>query len=635
MHLCRESTGKDSYILIWAILGRMERESLDKAQNRNNSYEYDRKALTDSKIFSILTSFLAVTSDREMPLDSYVGSKTRVFLLGKERRSNMKKITRRNFIRALGLTATTAATAYLMAGCGKQEQSGTEGSQNTNAKPGVVNIGSTSSLTSLNPLLVDGSWMNIYACSLQFRPLAAMQDNEGFVGALADSIRTEDNLTYTIHIDDRATWSDGVPVTADDLVYTMWALSSAKVGNLTLTLTNIEGVDPKLGYRAEGVDSLEGVQKVDDKTVTFKLRTPMSYNVFMTGFAQYILPVPSHKLSQIPEDQLSTSTWFNAPDVVSGPYICTGKDNDHYVTYKANEAYWLGAPQIPLLNIKVVDSAQLLSGLKSGEIDVVPPLLGTISQEDYDTILSLPDVVASYGQRYAVEALFINCERIPNKKIRQALLCSLDRTSLIDGLLNGEADQYDGFAVPAGPYNRGMEATAFDPARAATLVEEAKAEGWDSSTVYDLYLNSGDSLLVQACTVAQQFWSAAGLNVNLNTVDLSTLLGLCVEGKTDLCGVQYTYPPTDPSWDILWLLPSWCRYESDVVTQETDAMWNAENDTAYADALEKIDADMKENVPFINLYINGPLGAVAKRVQGAEALMYGCLNNVESWKLAD
>lgn len=547
----------------------------------------------------------------------------------------MKKITRRNFIRAMGLTATTAASAYLMAGCGSEEQSGSEGSQNSSAKPGVVNIGSTGSLSSLNPLLVDGSWMNMYACALQFRPLAAMQDGVGYVGALADSISTEDNLTYTIHIDDRAVWSDGVPVTADDLVYTMWALSSAKVGNLTLTLTNVEGVDQELGYRAEGVDTLEGVQKVDDKTVALKLREPMSYNVFMTGFAQYIFTVPSHKLRQIPEDQLAESTWFNAPDVVSGPYMCTGKDNDHYVTYKANEAYWLGAPKIPLLNIKIVDSAQLFSGLQSGEIDVIPPLLGTISQEDYNAILALPNVVASYGNRYAVESLFINCERIPNKKIRQALLCSLDRTSLIDGLLDGEGDLYDGFAVPASPYHRGLQATAFDPTRAAALVEEAKAEGWDPATVYDLYLNSGDSLLVQACTVAQQYWSAAGLNVNLNTVDLSTLLGLCVEGKTDISGVQYTYPPVDPSWDILWMLPTWCRYESEVITQSTNAMWNAENDTVYGDALAKIDEDVKENVPIINLYVNGPLGAVSKRVQGAEALMYGCLNNVESWTLAD
>lgn len=69
--------------------------------------------------------------------------------------------------------------------------------------------------------------------------------------------------------------------------------------------------------------------------------------------------------------------------------------------------------------------------------------------------------------------------------------------------------------------------------------------------------------------------------------------------------------------------------------KNVNAMWNAADDAAYADALAAIDQNMKENVPFINLYINGPLGAVSKRVQGAQVLMYGCLNNVETWTLAD
>ncbi len=546
----------------------------------------------------------------------------------------MKKVSRRNFLRALGFTSVATAATCLMSGCGKSSQdAGSNNSQN--AQQGVVNIGSTGSLTTLNPLLVDATWISMYACMLQFRPLVAMQDDAGYVGALADNISTQDNLTYTIHIDDKATWSDGTPVSADDLIYTLWALSSAKVGNLTMSLASIEGVNGANGYREEGVDTISGVNKLDDKTVTVTLKQAMSPNVFKTGYAQYIYVVPKHKLEEIPEDKLAATEWFNAPEVVSGPYICTGKDNNHYVTYKANEAYWLGAPSIPLLNIKIVDSAQLLSGLQSGEIDVVPPLLGVISQEDYEKVLSLPGVDAAYGNRYAAESLFINCNKIPEKEIRQALLCGLDRTTLVTGLLGGEGDLYDGFAVPAGPYNQGMEATAFDAARATALVEEAKAKGWNPGTTYELYLNSGDSLLVQACTVAQQYWAAVGINVKLNTVDLSTLMNLCIEGGGDMYGVQYTYPPADPSWDINWVLPSWCGYVSDTVADSVNAMWDAADDAAYADALAVIDKEMKENVPFINLYVNGPLGAVSKRVQGAEVRMYGALNNVETWTLAE
>ena len=501
------------------------------------------------------------------------------------------------------------------------------------ASADVVNIGSTGSLSTLNPLMVDATWINMYAAMLQFNPLVVMNEDGLFDAMLADRIETEDNLTYTIHIDDAATWSDGQPVTADDLAFTLWALSSSKVANLTMYLGAVVGTDDETGFRPDGADTLEGVQVLDEKTLTIQFKYEMNVNVFKTGYAQYIYPVPRHVLESVDEGELSTSEWFSAPTVVSGPYICTEKDNDHYVSYKANENYWRGAPKIPSLNIKIVEGAQLLSGLKSGEIDVVPPLLGTINQDDYDTVLALDNVNAAYGNRYAVEALFINCNRIPEKEIRQALLCGLDRGTIINGLLGGEADVCDGFAVPAGPYDRGLEATAFDAGKAADLVAAATANGWDPSTTYELYMNSGDTLLTQAAAIAQQYWAAAGINVNLNTVDLSTLMTMCVEGSGDLYGVQYTYPPVDPSWDIQWVLPYWCFYTSDVVDENVAKLSFAMDEAEYGDALYAIDQDVQENVPFINLYVNGPLGAVSKRVKGVTAGMYGCLNNVETWEI--
>jgi peptide/nickel transport system substrate-binding protein len=536
----------------------------------------------------------------------------------------MMKITRRSFLKAAGLTAAAAAAPGLLAGCGAKSSASADN---------TVNIGSTGSLSTLNPLMVDATWINMYAAMLQYNPLVVLDDKGTFQGLLADSITTDDNLTYTIHIDDKAKWSDGQPVSAEDLRFTMWALTSSKVANITMMLTALVGTDDSTGYRAEGVDDIEGVKVVDDKTVTFTFKYEMNSNVFQTGYAQYIYPVPAHKLKDVAEDQLASYDWFSAPDVVSGPYICTEKDNDHYVSYKANDAYWRGAPKIPYLNIKIVEGAQLLSGLQSGEIDVVPPLLGTINQDDYDTVLSLQNVTAAYGSRYAVESLFINCNTIPELEIRQALLCGLDRQAIISGLLNGEGDLCDGFAVPAGPYYRDVTPTAFDAAKAKQLVDAAKAAGWDATKTYNLYLNSGEETLVNAATVAQTYWQAAGINVKLNTVDLSTLMTMCSEGSGDLYGVQYTYPPADPSWDIQWVLPSWCFYASDALTENVAKLTAAADDNAYADALKAIDQEVQENVPFIDLYVNGPLGAVSSRVSGAQATMYGCLYNVETWSI--
>lgn len=551
----------------------------------------------------------------------------------------MKKVSRRNFLKAVGITAAAAAVAGALTGCGSTSSgstaSGSTGASSAGASGAaadVVNIGSTGTLSSINPLLMDATIMMQYACMLQFCPLVALDENAEFSYVLADSIETEDNLTYTVHINDAAAWSDGTPVTADDVKFTITRLASNVIANPNMMLTALVGTDDNTGYLPEGVTELEGVQVVDEKTCTITFKYEMNRVSVLNGYAQYIHVLPAHVLADVPEADLAGYDWFKAPTVVDGPYICTDLDNDHYVSYKANEAYWKGAPQIPYLNIKVVESAQLLSGLQSGEIDYVPPLLGTFNLDDYNTVLALENVNADYGQAYSVESLFLNCKNIP-LEIRQAMLCGLDRQTIIDGLLSGAGEQCDGFAVPEGPYWKGLEPTAFDAARATELVAQATANGWDPTTTYEMYLNSGEETLINAATIVQSFWQAVGIQVNVNPVDLGTLMTMAEGGEGDIYGVQYTYPPVDPSWDIQWVLGSWCFYDNDIIQSNLNTMWNTNDSEAYAEALYAIDQDVQANVPLIDVYVNGTLGAVAKRLSGAKVSTYGCLNAVETWTL--
>ena len=86
-------------------------------------------------------------------------------------------------------------------------------------------------------------------------------------------------------------------------------------------------------------------------------------------------------IEQYSEEELSTADWFNHPDVVSGPFIVTDFDVDHYISYEANKDYWKGAPKIDKLNIKIVDGSQLYAGLQSGEIDITQQTMSDIPQE--------------------------------------------------------------------------------------------------------------------------------------------------------------------------------------------------------------------------------------------------------------
>lgn len=103
-------------------------------------------------------------------------------------------------------------------------------------------IAVTGTIGSLNPLLVDGTEVVKYATSLTFLPLVELNRDVEFVGQLAESITTEDNLTFTIKLNENAAWSDGVPVTSKDVLFTFLLWTSPEVGNTGMNVYTIEGV---------------------------------------------------------------------------------------------------------------------------------------------------------------------------------------------------------------------------------------------------------------------------------------------------------------------------------------------------------------------------------------------------------
>ena len=140
--------------------------------------------------------------------------------------------------------ALATVMALSLAGCkaggndGSQPGSGTAGQSQTGQAPGgaagekIVNIGVTNTLNTLNPLLMDGMEMNKYATGLMFLPLMELDKDMNFEGMLADSVTAEDDRNFLVHIDDKAVWSDGQPVTADDVVYTALRICSPAIGNM-------------------------------------------------------------------------------------------------------------------------------------------------------------------------------------------------------------------------------------------------------------------------------------------------------------------------------------------------------------------------------------------------------------------
>ena len=540
-------------------------------------------------------------------------------------------------VMALGLTACGASNAGAATDETGSAAMSTESASSDTAASGekIINVGVTNTIGSLNPLLLNGGEINKYATGLMFLPLMELDADLNFEGMLADSITTEDNKNFIVHIDDAATWSDGTPVTADDVVYTALRLASPVIGNTAMMYYVFEGVGDD-GFVEEGAESIDGIQKVDDKTVQFTTKEEMPITTFENSYARYLLTLPKHVIEQYSEEELSTAEWFNHPDVVSGPFIVTDFDVDHYISYEANKDYWKGAPKIDKLNIKIVDGSQLYAGLQSGEIDITQQTMSDIPQEDYESVEALDNVEVVYGSPVTNQSVFIQTKNVPDVKVRQAMLYAIDRQQILEELLNGHGEIVDGFLSSASPfYDDSLTPISYDPEKAKALLEEA---GWDGSQTIRFYVNSGDSTFVNAASIIAAEWAAVGIKAEIQTVDFATLMSVAGTEDYDVLAVQYTYAPVDPYPDVAWLLGgegSWTGYSDDTLNEALTKSQLTSDPEETKELFSVVDKKVQEDVPMFSAYVISAQGAVSKRITGAAPSVYGFFNDVQNWDVVE
>ena len=540
-----------------------------------------------------------------------------------------------------------AIMAFSLAACGASgDNSGaapaeskaageTAGAQTGSSGEKIVNVGVTDTLGSLNPLQLNGGEINKYATALMFLPLMELDADLNFQGMVADSITTEDNKNFVVHIDDAAKWSDGTPITAEDVAYTALRLASPVINNTAMMYYVFEGVGDD-GFVEAGADSVAGINVIDEKTVQFTTKEAMSLTTFQNSYARYLLTLPKHVIEKYSEEELATADWFNKPDVISGPFYVTDYDVDHYISYKANPDYWRGAPKLDKLNIKIVDGSQLYAGLQSGEIDITQHTMSVIPPEDYASVETLDNVEVIYGSPVTNQSMFIQTGNIPDVRVRQAMLYAINREQILNELLNGHGEVVDGFLSSASPFfDDSITPVPYDPDKAKALLADA---GWDGSQTLRFYVNSGDSTFVNAATVMVAQWAAVGIKAEVQTVDFATLMSVAGTRDYDILAVQYTYAPVDPYPDVAWLLGgegSWTGYGDAQVDEALRATQLTSDMEETKQLYSTVDKKVQEDVPMISAYIISAQGAVNKRLTGAVPSVYGFFNDVQNWDVAE
>jgi len=225
----------------------------------------------------------------------------------------------------------------------------------------ILKFGETSFDGVFNPVYSNNVY-DAYIVDLVFEGLATVNREAEYVPYLATWELGNDNRTYTFTLADGITFSDGVPMTAEDVFFTYMTVAAPDyTGPRLYAVSGLEGFAE---YAAGEADTLTGIEVIDEKTIafTFKDASPANIQHFTYGIA------PKH----IYEGDMDHFLSFNHTPVGSGKFVLEEYQAGQYLVLNANPDYWNAdrAAKIEGILITIVPDTTKLAALELGQIDL-------------------------------------------------------------------------------------------------------------------------------------------------------------------------------------------------------------------------------------------------------------------------
>jgi len=447
--------------------------------------------------------------------------------------------------------------------------------------------------------------------------------DEDFQALLAQKWEWDGPRTLVFHLDPRARWQDGQPVTAADVEFTFNAYNDSAVGS---------------PYRPK-LHRIASVTQRDSLTAVFRFKERYPEMFYDAVYHMRILP--AHLLRPVPRDQ-----WRNAPfgrqPVGDGPYRFVRWQAAQSIELVADSTFFLGRPGIRRLIWRFTPNLQVaVQQAIADEADVREQLVTPDNVERARAAKQL----AVYTYRGNVYTLLWFNQRSPDdstlphpifadRDVRRALTMAVDRASLLKSAL-GELAK-----VPPGPmsellgiWDPDIRQLPYDTAQAARILS---AHGWrdhDGDGVRDkngqplefhVLVPTTSVLRRQYARLLQEQYRAIGVKVDIDELEAAVVNQRAATGKFDTAILSRANDPSPSSG----IAQSWTRagfggsnfgryYNPELerlvdraVTANTRdqarALWRAAMETVNADA------------PGIFLYALDNVAAVHKRVENVQ-----------------
>ncbi|PES79380.1 ABC transporter substrate-binding protein [Bacillus cereus] len=509
-----------------------------------------------------------------------------------------------------GLLATFLSTSVLLAGCAQEEKSTNEAAKMPKVKDGFIKasdkakspakakerkdtfvIGMPSPGGIFLPHFMENGWDGNITQAI-FAPLVGLDKEGKPIPILAKKWDISENqLTYTFHLKDDVKFSDGSPLTADDVAFTLTLLHDPTYSGATdISQTAIKGGQ---AYKEGKATSIEGIQVIDPKTITITTEKVNAQTLSLIG-GEVISKAYYGK--EYKQGNLEYLKELYGKPMGAGAYKLDKYIPGQEVRFVANENYFEGKPKIEHFIYKITKGDTNLQQFQAGEVDYDGFTTNTETIEQLKD-LGFANINVYTGSSYGYIKMNYKKSYFKDKRVRQAFIYGLERQKVIDTYFQGYASLVN---VPITPVSwayteEGINKYEYNLEKAKKLLDEA---GWKAGSdgirekggqklKVSYFASSASKINDVMIPVMKEDYKKIGVDFNPEYMDFNTMISKVIKGDYDLAMVS-TPMIDDPSGTI----------EEFVSTSKRnyDGYHNPKVDELAKQALETLDIEKRKEI---------------------------------------
>ncbi|MDO4501241.1 MAG: ABC transporter substrate-binding protein [Erysipelotrichaceae bacterium] len=458
----------------------------------------------------------------------------------------------------------------MLAGCGTKQEVETE----TNGEDETVERTDLKILAPFEPYTLENVETIDTAIVLRniYATLYRLDSNDQLTTELAESYTVNKDFTvYTFTLKDGLLFSDGSPLTSEDVKYS-WDRSK-EMGN-------------------EYFLEIENVETPDEKTVVVTLSYPN--NAFLYDVGSEHMSVMSKAAIEAGMDVAF------CPNITSGAYYVESWDMDgHHIYLKANENYVMGAPAIKDVCITYVRDAAYHQLLLDGTYDYVTNISSGHGDVPYLKVAENIDLITYDNRSWMFMSLNQNNPYLADNNVRKAIVSAIDVEYIITSVVNGQATPAP--LIVAGGiegYLPGFNESPYDVKAAREYMAQSN---YPNGFTMTLEITDGEKVAEAIKTLLKEI----NIEVEIELVDLDTLYGDVLGGDYDAGFLSYSMysghmshaiPLFDEGYLNIAMSPD--TTIGKLMTQSLGVSDAAERDALLSEAYTL----MREQWPYVGLY---------------------------------